>query len=402
MVFLCQKNSFLKEYKSKVVSCMRNNSVPSQYQVRLEDTVFFPEGGGQHCDKGTLGGEVVLDVFRDGDEAVHVVNKEFPVGQELEMKIDWPHRFDQMQQHTGQHLLSAIIDDMFGYNTECWDCGSDVCNVELDTKTKELTEENMTAIEEACNRKIMEGVKVSASEYEPGDPRLKMAHTRGLPKDHQGLIRIVNIEGIDNNMCCGTHVENLSQLQVMKLLKTSKAPKGRYLLHFVVGNRVLRKLKETYNREREMSALIKGNPENQIELVQKNIELSKKQNKYLSNVLKDMALLEVKSVGKDSPYTFVYRREGDMSYANCYLRAFTKQELHPDAILVIITGEGPDGNLLVYKKSGNAEEIGQLICDPKILDGVGKGRDSQFSAKVKHPERHIRANAVIKEKLEKS
>lgn len=115
---------------------------------------------------------------------------------------------------------------MFGYSTECWDCGSDVCNVELDTKTKELTDENMTAIEEECNKKIMEGIKVYASVYEPGDPALKMAHTRGLPKDHQGLIRIVHIDGIDNNMCCGTHVQNLNQLQVLKLLKTTKAPKG--------------------------------------------------------------------------------------------------------------------------------------------------------------------------------
>lgn len=170
-------------------------------------------------------------------------------------------------------------------------------------------------------------------------------------------------------------------------------------MHFIVGNRVLRKLKETYDRERELSALIKGNPENLFELVKKNIELSRKQHKYLGNVLKDMAILEARAVRKDSPYTFVVRREGDMAYANCYLREFQKQDLHPDAVLVIITGEGPDGNIVVYKKSGNAEELGKLVCDAAILDGVGKGRDTQFSGKVKHPERHVKANDVIKKHL---
>jgi Predicted metal-dependent hydrolases related to alanyl-tRNA synthetase HxxxH domain len=102
MVFLCQRNCSLKEYKSKVVSCKRNETRPTEYHVRMEDTIFFPTGGGQHCDKGTLGGVEVVDVYRDGDEAVHVVNKEFQVGELLDMKIDWAHRLDQTQQHTGK------------------------------------------------------------------------------------------------------------------------------------------------------------------------------------------------------------------------------------------------------------------------------------------------------------
>ncbi|KAI5752567.1 hypothetical protein M8J77_018195 [Diaphorina citri] len=399
MVFLCQRNCSLKEYKSKVVSCKRNETRPTEYHVRMEDTIFFPTGGGQHCDKGTLGGVEVVDVYRDGDEAVHVVNKEFQVGELLDMKIDWAHRLDQTQQHTGQHLLSAVIDKMFGYDTESWNCGSDVCDVELATKDKDLTEADIAAIEQECNNKIRQGVKVWASEYQPGDPALKTAHTRGLPKDHKGSIRIVHIDGIDNNMCCGTHVDNISQLQSIKLLKTTRAQKKNYLLHFVVGNRVLKKLKETYDRERELSALVKGCPENLIELIKKNIELSKKQNKYLSNVLKDMAVLEAKAVTKDSPYTFIYRREGDMSYSNCFLRAYQKQELHPEALLIIITGEGQDGNLLVFKKSGNVEPIGKLLCDAGILDGVGKSRENQFSAKLKHPERHIKAKDAIEKYL---
>lgn len=122
---------------------------------------------------------------------------------------------------------------MLGYVTEGWDCGTDECKVELDTKSKDLTEENMAAIENECNYKIQQGVKVYAAEYQPGDPMLKMAHTRGLPKDHVGSIRIVSIDGIDHNMCCGTHVSNLNQLQLIKLLKTSKGQRGKKYFYLV-------------------------------------------------------------------------------------------------------------------------------------------------------------------------
>ncbi|KAL1462321.1 hypothetical protein WDU94_014162 [Cyamophila willieti] len=228
MVFLCQKDSFLKEHQTKVISCQQNESDPNQYHVKLEDTIFFPQGGGQHSDKGTLGGAEVLNVFRDGDEAVHVINKQVQPGQVVDLKIDWPHRFDQMQQHTGQHLLSAVIEKLFKHSTESWNCGSDVCDVEIDTKSKDLTVEEMNAIENECNRLIQQGVNVTATVYQPGDPMLKTAHTRGLPKDHKGDVRIINIDGMDSNLCCGTHVTNLNQLQMIKLLKTSKAQRGNF------------------------------------------------------------------------------------------------------------------------------------------------------------------------------
>lgn len=116
---------------------------------------------------------------------------------------------------------------MYNFSTEAWDCGPDVCNVELDTKNKEITDKEMTAIEDECNKKIVKGVEVHAAWYKPDDPELKKAHTRGLPKDHEGLVRMVTIDGIDDNLCCGTHVRNLHELQVLKLLKTTKAPKGK-------------------------------------------------------------------------------------------------------------------------------------------------------------------------------
>lgn len=123
---------------------------------------------------------------------------------------------------------------MYNFSTEAWDCGPDVCNVELDTKNKEITDKEMTAIEDECNKKIVKGVEVHAAWYKPDDPELKKAHTRGLPKDHEGLVRMVTIDGIDDNLCCGTHVRNLHELQVLKLLKTTKAPKGKDINIFFI------------------------------------------------------------------------------------------------------------------------------------------------------------------------
>ena len=116
----CQRNSYLKELRSVVLSCRK---VAEKYHVVLDDTVLFPEGGGQPDDRGRIGNVVVEQVFRDGNKAVHVVSKPVNENESYDCSIDWNRRFDHMQQHSGQHLLSAIADFKYGYKTTSWDLG---------------------------------------------------------------------------------------------------------------------------------------------------------------------------------------------------------------------------------------------------------------------------------------
>ena len=119
-MFACQRNSYVKELRSVVLSCRK---VAEKYHVVLDDTVLFPEGGGQPDDRGRIGDVEVEQVYRDGSKAVHVVSKPLNENESYSCSIDWNRRFDHMQQHSGQHLLSAIADLKYGYKTTSWDLG---------------------------------------------------------------------------------------------------------------------------------------------------------------------------------------------------------------------------------------------------------------------------------------
>lgn len=163
-----------------------------------------------------------------------------------------------MQQHSGQHLITAIFERDFGYDTKCWWLGTETSFIELDAKN--LTQDDLNSVEKTVNQLIADAAGVSVKVYEKDDPALSSGDvtraTRGLPEDHVGSIRVVTIEGVESNMCCGTHVNNLSQLQCIKILNIEKS-KGKLLLHFLVGNRVLKKLQACFNRELEFTTVLK-------------------------------------------------------------------------------------------------------------------------------------------------
>lgn len=229
---------------------------------------MFPEGGGQPTDHGVIffnspdGSEKSLqvsNVIRKGPEAIHFVECEkFPlkVGDEVKQVVDWNRRHDHMQQHSGQHLISALFEKHFDYNTKCWWLGSESSYIELDSKN--LVEDEMKKIEKICNESIAKAIPVNVQMFEnpeaAGDEVTRAS--KGLPIDLSGPIRVINIEGVDSNMCCGTHVTNLAQLQVIKLMNIEKT-KGKTFVHFLVGDRVMKKLEASFQRETQFNLLLK-------------------------------------------------------------------------------------------------------------------------------------------------
>ena len=131
---------------------------------------------------------------------------------------------------------------------------------------------------------IRDALTVKTLVYEPGSSELEQAKTRGLPEDHSGSIRVVKMGEIDSNMCCGTHVSNLSQLQVIKLLNTGKAKqKGKIFLYFLVGNRVNQYLSLCFSREKELTGVLNGGPEYHASLAEKVINVKYETRKERGN-----------------------------------------------------------------------------------------------------------------------
>lgn len=241
------------------MSCEKN--AEEGYDVICKDTILFPEGGGQPWDLGSIDGCPVKRVTRKGDQAIHVVEMDsaFEAGQTVIEKLDWPRRKDHMQQHSGQHLISAIFDNVFQFPTKSWWLGSETSYIEMDPK-HEVTEEIIKQVEDLANQYIFEGRSVSVAVFNSlADitSETMMRATKGLPKDHVGHIRMINIDGVDSNLCCGTHVDNLRQLQAVKFLHLEKPSKNKQLLHFLVGSRVLEKLHVTYKQELAFNQILK-------------------------------------------------------------------------------------------------------------------------------------------------
>lgn len=197
-------------------------------------------------------------MVRKGDTAVHFVESTEPLapGADVHQEVDWERRKDHMQQHSGQHLVTALFEREYNLETKAWWLGSDTTYIELGAK--DVTQEQLDNVEKLANDLIASAKNVSVSVFESVDKLSDEVTraTRGLPKDHVGSIRVVTIEDVEGNMCCGTHVSNLSQLQVIKMLNVEKT-KNKLLVHFLVGDRVIKKLDTSYKRELEMNTILK-------------------------------------------------------------------------------------------------------------------------------------------------
>ncbi|XP_058454098.1 alanyl-tRNA editing protein Aarsd1-like [Malaya genurostris] len=380
MVFKCQEDSFLKEFSTTVITCEKTDH---GFNVICEDTVLFPEGGGQPSDHGWLNDYEVKSVTRKGPDAIHFVEGEqapFLAGDRVHQRINWERRFDHMQQHSGQHLITAIFDKELGYSTRSWWLGTEDSYVDLDAK--DVTREQLEEVEKICNQLIVACTPVTVDVYQPNDPELKSGNTRtrGLPDDVSGPLRVVTIDGIEKNMCCGTHVKNLAQLQAMKFLNVEKS-KNKCLVHFLVGNRIVRKLTECYDREIQFNNLLNGGPSSHIDLIKKlqvTVKSIQKSSKKLSTELAVHEAEKINSLDPKPKFYAIHRTDGaDSDFINVFLRNIKLT----DCFFFLTNGdESGKGQLLLYGKPEEISLLGEDIC--KILDGKGTGKGSRFNAKV--------------------
>ncbi|WP_409288658.1 alanyl-tRNA editing protein [Peribacillus sp. SCS-37] len=209
------------------------------YMISLAETAFYPEGGGQPADSGEIDGIPVLDVVERDGIIQHKLNS-IPRDGEVVCRLNRERRTEHTQHHSGQHLLSAVCQQLYGYETISFHLGRDSVTIDLDTP--ELSTQQLNEIENMANSYIMENRPVSA--FQVGYEEMKKLPLRKLPKVTED-IRIVTIEGIDVSACCGTHVARTAEIGILKLLKTEKQ-RGKTRLHFICGRRALKAFQELH------------------------------------------------------------------------------------------------------------------------------------------------------------
>lgn len=214
----------------------------------LDDTILFPEGGGQPSDQGRLNDVRVSHVHKDSGGLRHILAASVEPGP-ARLVVDWHRRYDHMQQHTAQHVLTRIALDRFGWTTRSFHIGPQVSDIELDCAPPGSSQ--IEALEDSVAERIVEarsirGYRVSVEELAALEVR-----SRGLPADHQGDIRLVEIEGFDLNTCGGTHLASTAEVETLKVVG-SEALRGGCRLFWVAGKRVRGRLAD---RDQTMASL---------------------------------------------------------------------------------------------------------------------------------------------------
>ena len=240
---LFYENSHLQEFTARVTGCRQTEK---GWLVTLDATAFYPEGGGQACDIGTLGGVNVLDVREKENEILHLCDGALEVGSEVFGKIDWQHRFDLMQQHTGEHIVSGLLHEKFGYHNTGFHVGKNVMEVDFDGP---ISPEDLAQIERRANEAIWANLPVKCWIPEPEElPSVTYRTKRELPWP----VRIVQVPGYDSCACCGIHVAHTGEVGLIKILTCVKFH-GGIRLEMVCGNRAYRYMTEVFEQNRLVS-----------------------------------------------------------------------------------------------------------------------------------------------------
>lgn len=248
---LYYRDAYLRSLQATVQSCEARGK---SYAVILDRTIFFPEGGGQAPDRGTLGGLPVLDVQEQGDEVVHFVPKPLPVGDVVTGELDWNHRFRLMQQHSGEHLVSGLIHQRYGWDNVGFHMGGDgIITIDF---SGPIPASELPAIEQASNEAVWANLETdisypTAQELEQITYRSKKALT--------GQVRLVGFPGVDLCACCGTHVRRTGEVGLIKLLSCVKFREG-VRIEMICGSPALQYLSAVAAQNHEISVLLSAKP----------------------------------------------------------------------------------------------------------------------------------------------
>src|SRR5579862_9623812 len=269
---------YLREFRANVIETAEGGR-----RAYLDRTAFYPTSGGQPYDLGTLGGVAVREVIDEDDRIAHLLESPIATG-EAEARIDWPRRFDHMQQHTGQHLLSAVLIELFNYPTVSFHLGAATSTIDIEAAS--LEPKKIERAEERCAEIAAEARPVVIT-YEDSSSDL------GLRKESKrgGTLRIVSIAGLDRSACGGTHVRSTAEIGPILIRKLEKI-RGNVRIEFVCGLRAIRQARQDFQTLSEISRLVSVPFEEAPALVAAQIEKAKTLEKAAQKLAAELARRE--------------------------------------------------------------------------------------------------------------
>lgn len=361
-------NPYLKEWEAEILDIKEEED---KYLILLDRTAFYPEGGGQPSDRGYIDDVQVLHVFEEGKDIFHVVSKK-PENNKVKCKLDFKRRYDLMQQHTGQHLLSAVLYNDYNADTSSFHLGEDYISVDI--SMPEMSEVLIRTVEEKANNFIYDNLEVKA--YIVDKSELEKLPLRKVPKVEED-IRIVEIDKIDYSPCCGTHVKNTGELGIIKIVKTEKY-KGATRVYFKCGRRAFEDYQRKQSIVTELGRLLAVDQDNLIGKVEANSEELKNMLKYTKELKDSLYLYEAQNIIKNLNSDVVDFEFEDKTFEE--VQSLGKIILREGNYIVILSSS-IDKKLWLAHNGNFKVHCGKLFKEslPKY-SGKGGGGDKQAQA----------------------
>lgn len=247
---LYYEDCHLRQFAATVTGC---SPTEKGWSITLDATAFYPEGGGQACDLGTLGGVRVLDVREQNDQILHLCDGPLTVSETVTGTLDWDRRFDLMQQHSGEHILSGLVNQKYGFHNAGFHVGKDVMEIDFDGM---IPPEDIPLLEDQANRVIWQNLPV---ECHIPDPEALAQTPYRSKRELPWPVRLVQIPDTDSCACCGVHVAQTGEIGLIKILSWTKFHQG-VRLELVCGKRAWAYLQQVFCQNRQISQALSAKP----------------------------------------------------------------------------------------------------------------------------------------------
>jgi len=383
---LYYKHPYTQSFKARVLSCTENGD---RYEIILEETIFYPEGGGQPSDVGHIGECYISYVYWASEHIIHISDKPLKENAEYEAKIDWARRFDHMQHHSAEHLLSGIAHKLYGADNIGFGIGEQLVTIDFSV---ELNHEDIANLEVLSNDAVYKNLPIK-TEYFDAPPEFSYRSKKEL----SGTIRIVSIDNYDICACAGTQLSSTGEIGIIKIVSFGKYKSGSRL-YLLCGQRALRDYQAKQENLHEISTLLSIKPHEAAEHVARLHD--EKEVLAFELMATKYEIVDMKSE------KLLYANDGDEillfdeKLSSEEMKRYTANLLNRFKTIAIFSGD--DENGFQYMITSNILDLSVFIKDMNAaLNGKGGGKGTAFghvrSTKIEI-EQHFEGGAKCTEK----
>lgn len=375
---LYYKDSHQDSCLATVMSCEWNEK-KNCYEVILDQTVFFPEGGGQYADTGILGNAKVLDVQEKNEQIIHYTDKPLEPETEVDGHINYPERFSKMQQHTGEHIVSGIVHRTFGYDNVGFHLGQELVTMDFNGT---FTEEELQNVELEANEAVVKNLPILVT-Y-PSREELEQLEYRSK-KELTGQVRIVEIPGYDVCACCAPHVKLTGEVGIIRLIDAIKY-KGGTRVTMVCGFRALKDYRMKENNIREISRMLSAKPEESAQAVKRLQDEAKSWKEKLIQTQSRAMEQILENLPEHVENYLVFEKDVDKNVAR---RFVDEGKSKCQGICSIFLGNDEDGyRYILGSESVDLKAFSKIFHE--TLGGKGGGKGEMVQGTVNASEETIR------------